>query len=117
MNYSILAMQSILPGCEFSWGEPYNYEEINWVDSRPCPTKETWEAEKARLIAYQPKQDCKDKAKQLIALTDWSQLPDRSPMIANLQAFIDYRNTLLDLILNPVNNPVFPIEPNPIWKA
>ena len=64
-NYSVLAMQSLLPGCQFSWGDPYSYEDINWLDSRPQPTKEEWEKEKARLIAYQPKKECKDQTKLL----------------------------------------------------
>lgn len=115
ISYKITAMQNLVPGCSFAWkGE--EWEGLEWLDFRPQPTKEAWEAEKARLIAYQPKQDCKDKAKQLIAQTDWSQLPDRSSMIKNLQDFISYRDKLLELILNPVENPVFPDEPEPIWK-
>jgi hypothetical protein len=62
------------------------------------------------------KQNCKDKAKQLIAKTDWAVLPDRSVMLDNASDFVQYRTQLLDLILNPVENPVFPTEPTPRWK-
>jgi hypothetical protein len=62
------------------------------------------------------KKYCKDKAKQLIAKTDWAVLPDRSVMLDNASDFVQYRTQLLDLILNPVENPVFPTEPTPRWK-
>ena len=114
INYSVLAMQSLVENCQFAWGDPYEYKDIDWLDERPKPTKEAWETEKDRLIAYQPKQECKDKAKNLISLSDWSVLPDVN--ISNKSDFIAYRETLRNLILNPVENPVFPVEPQPIWN-
>jgi hypothetical protein len=116
INFNILAILNLLKNPQFEWDGSYIYEEIIWLDPRPKPTKEEWETEKARLIAYQPKQECKDKAKMLIAKTDWSVLPDRSIMIENISNFIDYRNTLLNLIINPIENPDFPKEPDVIWK-
>ena len=116
-NFSVLAMQSLVLNCQFSWKKPYEYENIVWLDERPCPTKEAWEAEKARLIAYQPKQECKSKAKTLISKSDWSVLPDRAAMLENASEFVAYRTALLQLILNPVENPEWPIEPTPRWKV
>lgn len=113
MNFSILAFQSLVLNCQLSWGEPYEYENIDWLDERPIPTKEAWETEKARLIAYQPKQDCKNKAKTLIAYCDWSVLQDVK--LLNQTEFINYRTILRDYILNPVENPDFPPEPEPVW--
>lgn len=113
INYSILAIQSLVPNCQFVWGFPYNYEEINWLDDRPIPTKKNWQTEKDKLIAYQPKQDCKNKAKQLIFNCDWSVLPDVK--IYNKAEFESYRAILRDYILNPVENPEFPSEPIPKW--
>lgn len=115
-NYSILAMQSIVHGCQFSWGEPYNYENIEWLDERPCPTKQEWEKQKARLISEQPLKECKEKAKQLIAKYDFAVLPDRSKDIENINEIISYRDSLLSLIKNPIENPEFPTPPEVIWK-
>lgn len=117
MNYSVLAMQNLLPKAQFSWGDPYNYEDINWLDSRAIPTKEEWETEKNRLIAYQPKKECKDQAKLLIAKYDFAVLPDRSKDIQNIDEIIYYRDTLLSLIKNPIENPIFPDPPEVLWKS
>lgn len=59
------------------------------------------------------KENCKNKAKTLISFSDWSVLQDVN--ISNKKEFINYRSTLRNLILNPVENPIFPIEPTPIW--
>jgi hypothetical protein len=59
------------------------------------------------------KNNCKEEAKQLIANSDWSVLPDVK--IQNKAEFENYRSILRELILNPVENPVFPTEPVPIW--
>ena len=60
------------------------------------------------------KQNCKYQAKQLIASSDWSVLPDVN--IINKSEFESYRTQLRNLILNPVEDPIFPTEPNPIWS-
>ena len=60
------------------------------------------------------KQNCKDQAKQLIANSDWSVLPDVN--ITNKVEFELYRTQLRNLIINPVEDPIFPVEPNPIWS-
>lgn len=60
------------------------------------------------------KQNCKDQAKQLIANSDWSVLPDVN--ISNKSEFEKYRSQLRSLIINPVEDPIFPVEPNPIWS-
>lgn len=113
INYNILALQSLVANCIFSWiGE--EWEGLEWKDPRPQPTKEDWETEKIRLIAYQPKQNCKDQAKILIANCDWSVLPDVN--ISNKSEFENYRGQLRNLILNPVEDPIFPEEPQPIWS-
>ena len=60
------------------------------------------------------KQNCKDQAKQLIANSDWSVLPDVN--ITNKSEFENYRSQLRNLIINPVEDPIFPQKPNPIWS-
>lgn len=115
INYNTLALQNLVTNAEFVWYGT-EWSGLQWLDSRPQPTKEQWEAEKARLIAYQPKQDCKDKAKQLLAQSDWSTLPDVQAQLSNYQDFVNYRSQLRNIVINPVENPVFPSEPEARWK-
>lgn len=61
------------------------------------------------------KESCKIKAKQLISNTDWSVLPDVK--ISNKLEFENYRAILRELIINPVENPEYPVEPEPIWSV
>lgn len=60
------------------------------------------------------KNNCKEESKKRIANSDWSVLPDVN--ITNKSEFENYRSQLRNLILNPVEDPIFPIEPNPIWS-
>ena len=60
------------------------------------------------------KEQCVSQAKYLIAQADWSMLPDVG--LANVSDFTAYRATLRALILNPVADPVFPTEPQPVWE-
>ena len=60
------------------------------------------------------KSECESKAKELISKSDWSVLPDVN--IQNKAQFESDRSKLRELIINPVEIPVFPIEPDPIWS-
>jgi hypothetical protein len=60
------------------------------------------------------KNNCKEESKKRIGSSDWSVLPDVK--IQNKAEFENYRSILRELILNPVENPVFPTEPVPIWS-
>lgn len=112
IDYNILALQSLVNDCKFIWtGSEWN--GLEWLDERPKPTETEWATEKARLIAYQPKQNCKDEAKRKIQACDWSVLQDVK--LLNQTEFINYRTILRDYILNPTENPDFPPEPDPIW--
>lgn len=68
--------------------------------------------DKSKLSEFK-KNNCKDESKKRISNCDWSVLPDVK--INNKSEFESYRNQLRNLILNPVENPVFPVEPQPIW--
>lgn len=112
IDYNSKALENLVNNCQYSWiGE--KWDGLIWQDERPQPTQKAWEAEKARLIAYQPKQNCKDEAKKKISACDWSVLPD--VLLQNKTEFENYRSVLRNLILNPVENPIFPTEPEPIW--
>lgn len=113
INYNILALQNLIPNCIFTW-RGNEWSGLIWQDERPCPTKVEWEVEKARLIAYQPKQNCKNTAKQKIENCDWSVLSDVK--ISNKSEFENYRAILRNYILNPVEDPSWPQEPDPIWQ-
>lgn len=69
--------------------------------------------ESDRLLELSTINACKEKAKQLLAKSDWSVLPDVG--LANQDAFVFYRLNLRNLVKNPVANPVWEAEPTPIW--
>jgi len=83
------------------------------VSSVAKPSEAAINAEIARLEADAPFAACKAEAKKLIAASDWSVLPDVT--ISNGAEFEDYRAELRELIINPVANPTFPTEPEPVW--
>ena len=60
------------------------------------------------------KNNCKEESKKRILFSDWSVLPDVN--ITNKSEFESYRSQLRNLIINPVEDPIFPVEPNPIWS-
>jgi hypothetical protein len=79
---------------------------IIWIDN-------SWEVDQTLKSIYL-KDQCKAKAKGLISSCDWSVLIDVN--ISNKSEFESYRAILRNLILNPVENPIFPKEPDPIWN-
>lgn len=60
------------------------------------------------------KEQCKSESKKRISNSDWSVLQDVN--ILNKSEFESYRSQLRNLILNPVEDPIFPTEPQPIWS-
>lgn len=107
------AILSLVPGAIF--GITNNqYDTIEWSDNRTQPTEAEVNAEIARLEAQIPLDQCKDEAKKRIAATDWSVLPDVG--ISNTAEFETYRAALRELIKNPVAEPVWPTEPEPVWS-
>jgi len=67
-------------------------------------------------VSILKKENCKNQAKELIAKYDFAVLPDRSKDISNMEEIIFYRDFLLSLIKNPIENPEFPNPPEVIWK-
>jgi hypothetical protein len=92
----------------------YGNKDLVWCDDTiPQPTQEqidAWEISYPHDIALV---NCKDQAKTLIASSDWSVLSD--VQLENKTDFESYRSILRNYILNPVENPIFPVEPQPIW--
>lgn len=103
----------------FYQGNPYSidnfdYDTLQWLSSSPKPTKAELDALWQQTQDTVIKTACKDEAKKRIAATDWSVLPDVG--LANVAAFEAYRAALRELIKNPVADPVWPTEPQPIWS-
>ena len=90
------------------------YSGIDWFSTDVAkPTENEVQDELARLTALEPLNVCKAEAKKRIALTDWAVLPDVG--ISNVAEFETYRASLRALIKNPVAEPVFGTEPQPVW--
>jgi hypothetical protein len=114
VNYSLVLSQEY---SNYLWqilGNDYNTLEWNINNNISKPTKEELDNKFQKSLSKFKKQNCKDQAKQLIASSDWSVLPDVN--ITNKSEFESYRTQLRNLILNPVEDPIFPVEPNPIWS-
>jgi hypothetical protein len=109
------AIRSLAPTAEWTMTDVTNYATLQWFDTNTTqPTKAEVDAEVARLQAEEPLKNCKEEAKKRIAASDWSVLPDVG--LSNVSEFEAYRATLRALIKNPVANPSFPTEPNPVWS-
>ena len=114
MIYIAQAIQSLRPGAQW-FVQGNTYEGLEWLDTTQTkPTEAEVNAEVARLEAEAPLKATKEEAKRRIAASDWSVLPDVG--ISNQAAFVTYRAALRNLIINPVTNPVWPTEPEPIWS-
>ncbi len=74
-----------------------------------------WVIDPIKLREYRLEQ-CKNKAKYLLANSDWSTLPDVQTQLENYNDFVAYRSQLRELVINPVEEPVFPTEPEAKWK-
>lgn len=94
-----------------------DYNTLNWYDSSPKPTKEELDSQWQEVVSIQKKENCKSKAKQLLLETDWSNLSDAQTQLDNYEEFVTYRKILRSYIINPVENPEFPIEPEARWKS
>lgn len=108
------ALLSLRPNAQWSLNGD-SYDGIVWLDQdQSKPTEQEVQDAIKTLTLQQPFDDCKAKAKQLIAATDWSVLPDVG--LQNKSEFEAYRAQLRALIVTPVANPVWPTEPSPVWS-
>lgn len=108
--YTSKAILNLVPGATWVINDGEFVEFAGGVQ----PTDAEIDAEIDRLMALQPIEDCKAKAKELIAKCDWSVLPDVG--LQNKSEFEAYRAQLRALIVTPVANPVWPTEPSPVWS-
>ena len=109
------AINAVCPNSTWALDEPFEYENLRWMDEvNQKPSEQDVMQKYNELVAQQPLEDCKAKAKQLIASTDWSVLPDVG--LKNSADFVHYRGILRGLIITPVSDPVWPTEPTPMWE-
>lgn len=111
MTHAILALR---PGASWSLlGDVYS--GLDWPEQEQTkPTEEEINTKISELQAQAYLDACKAEAKNRIAATDWSVLPDVG--LDNKSEFETYRAALRALILNPVSDPVWPVEPQPVWS-
>jgi len=67
----------------------------------------------ALVTTQSQKDDCKAKAKQLLADSDWTQVSDAG--LKNQADFVAYRGILRGLVISPVVDVVFPDVPLAVW--
>ena len=91
-----------------------NNEITVWESQENQPSNQEINAKLEELNAQVPFEICKQQAKALLASSDWSVLSDVG--LANQADFVAYRTTLRNYVINPVENPQFPTEPNPVWS-
>ena len=107
------ALKSLRPDAQWVLNNN-SYSELTWLDQvQSKPTYDEVQDEITRLTLEEPFTACKEEAKKRIALTDWAVLPDVG--LANVAEFETYRASLRALIKNPVAEPVFGTEPQPVW--
>jgi len=112
----INAIISLVPNAEVVVRDTGTEAIIEWIrpsEAEAPVTREEIDTELERLIAKVPFDNCKSEAKSLISKTDWAVLSDVG--ILNVSEYIVYRLELRALILTPIAEPVWPIEPQPVW--
>jgi len=117
------AIVALAPGAQFSlFGE--DYSTLVWLSPQiPVPTYEQVQDEITVLTLEQPLKDCKYQASKLLYTTDWTTIADvadpmkSNPYLMNQSAFIVYRSNVRKLAVNPVVDPVWPVEPAAVWSA
>ena len=109
------ALQSLRPGAQWSM-VGNSYDGITWHDTiQTIPTLPELMTEVQRLSAQQPLDSCKQKATELLAATDYTQLPDAAAALKNKAEFDTYRATVRAFIATPVASPVWPALPKAQW--
>jgi hypothetical protein len=90
-----------------------DYDGLDWTDSSPKPTQDELDALVQSTEDKIAKANCKATAKEKLAASDWSVLPD--VQITNRADFDNYRAILRGYVISPVTDPTWPTEPQPVW--
>lgn len=68
-------------------------------------------------------EQCKQQAISILNATDWTSIGDvgnpqmSNPYLVNQAAFISYRSQIRNYAVNPVENPVWPVQPTEQWSS
>jgi hypothetical protein len=94
------------------------------IDTADLPTENeffnAWELVDGKVVVNADKKSailkdqCATKAKELLAKTDWTQVPDVG--LKNSADFVTYRGILRGLVIQPQETPDFPVEPKAVWS-
>lgn len=110
MNYyDILSFKNI---GDYSFTNPEDYSTFNFYDESKKPT----EIQINQYSVEYNKSLCKAEAKRRIAEYDWIVDTETTPDLLNRQDFVAYRSALRQLILNPIENPIWPEIPQEEWS-
>jgi hypothetical protein len=101
------------PTAQWSLDGEY-YDGLTWYSDTPKPTQVELDALAIPTETVVAKENCSNTAKELLANSDWSQLPDVG--LANSAEYVTYRGILRGYVLQPVVDPVWPTEPTPVWS-
>jgi hypothetical protein len=94
----------VFPDQRVKWvNDNWVYEDIPLPPTPPEPVQPS------------PIEMCKGEAKYLLAVTDWSQLPDAAAALKNKAEFDRFRATVRMYLINPVEKPGFPNIPDAEW--
>lgn len=112
---------------------PYDQLTQYVVETAPAPTNgkwyQTWDVrtydpEQQEYQDNQRKQQNKQQASNLLSQTDWTTIPavadpaQSNPFLANQSAFLEYRNQLRAIAVNPpVVVESWPVEPDEVWET
>lgn len=70
----------------------------------------------SEFTVEEKKNFCKKTAKFLLLNSDWSQYGDVAETLLNKSDFDAYRAVVRELLLRPIPNPTWPVEPVAVWK-
>ena len=80
--------------------------------------------ENARVAEFEARiANVKNKASTILTQTDWATIPDvadplkSNPYLTNQNEFVEFRNVIRNIAINPTLDAVFPHTPNEVWSA
>ena len=108
-------------GTQWSLGDPFQYDTLDWLDSTPKPTQEELDALWIPTQEANSKAANKATASSLLAGTDWTTIadvasPTNNPYLGNQSEFIAYRNVIRAIaVYPPAGEIVWATPPTEVW--
>ena len=108
-------------GTQWSLGDPFQYDTLDWLDSTPKPTQEELDALWIPTQEADSKAANKATASSLLASTDWTTIadvasPTNNPYLGNQADFIAYRNVIRAIaVYPPAGDIVWATPPTEVW--